>query len=103
MLDGAAHVARELRDERETEPPALALCRDERVEEVIADVGGDAGTVIADADLDRQRDAAPSSRPPSASPALVTRFSNIWTMASWLPCTIGSDGSKSSEKRTPGN
>src|SRR3546814_2741543 len=58
MLDGAAHVARELRDQREAESPSLALGGHEGIEQVAANIGGNAGTVVADAEFDRQCDAA---------------------------------------------
>src|SRR3546814_13913828 len=48
----------ELGDEREAEPSTLALGRDEGVEQVAANIGGNARTIVADAELDRQRDAA---------------------------------------------
>src|SRR3546814_1000486 len=47
MLDGAAHVARELCDERKAQPPALALGGHEGIEQVAADVGGNAGSIVA--------------------------------------------------------
>src|SRR3546814_9860422 len=59
MLDGAAHVARELCDERKAQPPALALGGHEGIEQVAADVGGNAGSIVAEAAFDRQGDAAP--------------------------------------------
>src|SRR3546814_12573794 len=54
MLDGAAHVARELRDQREAESPSLALGGHEGIEQVAATIGGNAGTVVADAEFARQ-------------------------------------------------
>src|SRR3546814_11149320 len=58
MLDGAAHVARELRDQREAESPSLALGGHEGIEQVAANIGGNAGAVVADAEFDRQCEGA---------------------------------------------
>src|SRR3546814_7689957 len=39
VLNGAAHVACELGDQRKAKPPSLAFGRDERIEQVAANVG----------------------------------------------------------------
>src|SRR3546814_20269937 len=55
VLNGAAHVACELGDQRKAKPPSLAFGRDERNEQVAANVGGHTRAIVAAAALDRQR------------------------------------------------
>ena len=62
ILDDAAHVADQLVDQREAQPLPLRLARDERIEQMLGDVGGRAGAVVDHADLDRQRLARPARR-----------------------------------------
>ena len=56
-FDDAAVVVDDLGDEREAEPGAVTLGRDERIEQVLLQVIGNAGSVVLDLNHQRQADA----------------------------------------------